>query len=59
MNDYLYQQLLRPEQRPIPWWLTPVDIPEKTRKDVPANPKDLQLSLQDLEEMNRQLLAKL
>ena len=59
MNDYLYQQSLRPDQRPIPWQLIPIDIPEKTRDDVPANPKDPRLSLQDLEEMNRQLLAEL
>ena len=58
-NDYLYQQSLSPEQRPIPWQLIPTDIPENTRKDFPANPKDPQLSLQDLEEMNRQLLAEL
>ena len=59
INDYLYQQSLRPDQTPIPWQLIPIEIPEKTRKDVPANPKDPRLSLQDLEEKNRQLLAKL
>ena len=59
MNDYLYQQSLRLEQKPIPWQLIPIDIPEKTRVGVRANPKDPRLSLQDLEEMNRQLLAEL
>ena len=65
MNDYLYQQSLRQqslrlEQKPIPWWLIPINIPEKTRvKGVWANPNDPRLSLQDLEEMNKQLLAKL
>ena len=40
-NEYVYQQLLRPNQRPIPWRPIPIDIPEKTtRKDVPPNPKD-------------------
>ena len=40
-NDYIYQQSLRPNQRPIPWRLISIDIPEKTtRKDVPPNPKD-------------------
>ena len=29
------------------------------RKDVPHNPNDPQLTLQDLEEMNKQLLAEL
>ena len=47
------------DQKPIPWQLIPIDIPEKTRNDVPANPKDPRLSLQDLEEMNRQLLTEL
>ena len=37
-----------------------MNIPEKTTtKDVLPNPKDPQLSLQDLEEMNKQLLAEL
>ena len=59
-NDYLYQQSLGPEQKSIPWQLIPIDIPEKNRvKGVPANPNDPRLSLQDLEEMNRQLLAEL
>ena len=56
-NDYIYQQSLRPDQKPIPWQLIPVDIPEKTRP-VWGNPKDPTL-LQDLEEMNKQLLAEL
>ena len=52
-NDYVYQQSLRPDQKPIPWRLIPIDIPEKsTKKDVLCNPKDPWLSLQDLEEMN-------
>ena len=57
-NDYLYQQSLRLDQKPIPWRLIPIDIPEKTRT-VWGNPKDPRLSLQDLEEMNKQLLAEL
>ena len=28
-NDYLYQQSLRLDQKPIPWQLIPIDIPEK------------------------------
>ena len=40
-NDYIYQQSHRPNQKPIPWRLIPIDIPEKTaRKDVPHNPND-------------------
>ena len=58
MNDYVYQQSLRLDQKPIPWRLIPVDIPEKTRP-VQGNPKDPRLSLQDLEEMNKQLLVEL
>ena len=57
-NDYIYQQSLRLDQKPIPWWLIPVDIPEKTRP-VWGNPRDPRLPLQDLEEMNKQLLAEL
>ena len=58
MDDYLYQQSLRLDQKPIPWQRIPIDIPEKTRT-VQGNPKDPRLSLQDLEEMNKQLLAEL
>ena len=59
-NDYVYQQSLRPNQKLIPCRLIPIDIPEKTTtKDVLPNPKDPQLSLQDLEDMNKQLLAEL
>ena len=54
----IYQQSLRPDQKLIPWWLIPVDIPEKTRP-IQGNPKDPRLSLQDLEEMNKQLLVEL
>ena len=33
-KDYIYQQSLRPNQRPMPQQLIPIDIPEKTtRKD--------------------------
>ena len=40
--------------------MIPIDIPEKTTtKDVLSNPKVPQLSLQDLEVMNKQLLAEL
>ena len=28
-NDYIYQQSLRPNEKPIPWQLIPIDIPEK------------------------------
>ena len=28
-KDYIYQQSLRPNQRPISWQLIPIDIPEK------------------------------
>ena len=60
-NDYIYQQSLRPSQKLIPWQLIPIDVPLKTtrNKDVLPNPNDPQLSLQDLEEMNKQLLAEL
>ena len=55
-NDYIYQQSLRPNQRSIPWKLILIDIPEKTtKKNVPPNPR----LLQDLEDMNKQLLAEL
>ena len=72
--DYVYQQTLRSEQRPIPWWLIPIDIPEPTKKNTPYNPRDPRLSQdhqetqdheaqdcedQELEDMNRQLLAEL
>ena len=56
-NDYIYQQSLRPNQRPIPWRLIPIDIPETTKKNIPPNPKDPRhLQDQELEEMNKQLL---
>ena len=58
MNDYVSQQSLRPDQKPIPWQLIPIDISEKNRT-VQGNPKDPRLSLQDLEEMDKQLLAEL
>ena len=59
-DDYIYQQSLRPNQRLIPWRLTPIDIPETTKKNIPYNPKDPRLSQdQELEEMNKQLLAEL
>ena len=61
-DDYIYQQSLRPNQRPIPWRLIPIDIPETTRKNIPYNPKDPRLSQdqeQELEDMNKQLLAEL
>ena len=59
-DDYIYQQSLRPNQRPIPWRLILIDIPETTKKNIPPNPKDPRLSQdQALEEMNKQLLAAL
>ena len=59
-NDYINQQSLRPNQKPITWRLIPIDVPAKTtrNKEVPSNPNDPQLTLQDLEEMNKQLLAE-
>ena len=63
-EDYVYQQTLRSEQRPIPWQLIPIDIPESAKKNIPHNPKDPRLSRdhqedQELEDMNKQLLAEL
>ena len=68
-DDYVYQQTLRPNQRPIPWRLIPIQIPESTKKNIPCNPKDPRLSQdqepdvnlqdQELEDMNKQLLAEL
>ena len=61
-DDYIYQQSLRPNQRPIPWRLIPIDIPEITQKNIAYNPKDPRLSQdqdQELEDMNKQLLAEL
>ena len=74
-DNYIYQQTLKPNQRPIPWRLISIDIPESTKKDIPYNPKDPRLvkyqeteALQDqveasqdqeLEDMNKQLLAEL
>ena len=59
-NDYIYQQSLRPNQRPIPWRLIPIDIPETTKKNILPNPKDPRLSQDhELEKMNKQLLAEL
>ena len=59
-DDYINQQSLRPNQRPIPWRLIPIDIPETTKKNISYNPKDPRLSQdQELEEMNKQLLAEL
>ena len=61
-DDYIYQKSLRPNQRPIPWRLIPIDIPEIIRKNIPYNPKDSRLSQdqdQELEDMNKQLLAEL
>ena len=43
-DDYVYQQTLRPNQRPIPWRLIPIEIPESTKKNIPYNPKDPRLS---------------
>ena len=59
-NYYIYQQTLRPNQQQIPWRLIPIDGPKKTtrNKEVPPNPNDPRLTLQDLEEMNKQLLAE-
>ena len=59
---YIYQQTLRPNQRPIPWRLILRDIQETTKKNIPYNPKDPRLSQdqeQELEDMNKQLLAEL
>ena len=51
---------LRPNQRPIPWRLIPIDMPETTKKNRLPNPKDPRLLQdQELEEMNKQLLAEL
>ena len=65
-NDYIYQQILKSKQTPPPWRLICIDTPTKkpTRrpKDLPPIPCDPRLDLQilqDLEEMNRQLLAEL
>ena len=44
LNDYIYQQSLRPNQRPIPWRLILINIPETTKKNKPYNPKDPRLS---------------
>ena len=54
-NDYIYQQSLRPNQKPIPWRLVPTDVPVKTtrNKEFPPNPNDPQLTLEDLKEMNK------
>ena len=58
-DDYVYQQTLRPNQRQI-LILIPIDIPESTKKNIPYNPKDPRLSQdQELEDMNKQLLAEL
>ena len=58
-NNYIYQQSLRPNQRPIPWRLILIDIPETTKKNIPPNSKDPRLSQdQELEEMNKQILAE-
>ena len=66
-NDYIYQQTLKTKQTPKTWRLIPIDSistkkPIRWPKDllpIPYNPRlDLQ-TLQDLEEMNRQLLAEL
>ena len=66
MNDYIYQQSLKPKQTPIPWRLIPIDMlpkkPTRRPEDLPPIPYDPRLDLQflqDLEEMNRQLLAEL
>ena len=74
-DDYIYQQTLKSNQRPMPWRLISIDIPEPTKKDIPYNPKDPRLvkyqeteALQDpveasedqeLEDMNKHLLAEL
>ena len=66
-SDYIYQQTLKPRQKPPTWRLIPINgIPARkpitTPKDLPSIPCDLRLdlqTLQDLEEMNRQLLAEL
>ena len=45
----------------MPWRLIPIDVPVETtrNKEIPPNPNDPQLTLEDLEEMNKQLLAEL
>ena len=61
-DDYIYQQTLRPNQWLVPWRLIPIDIPETTKKNIPYNPKDPRLSQdqeQELEDVNKQLLAEL
>ena len=60
---------MRPNQRLIPWRLISIEIPESTKKNIPHNPKDPRLSQdqepevnlqdQELEDMNKQLLAEL
>ena len=60
LNHYIYQQSLRPNQRLIPWRLIPIDIPETNKKNILPNPKNPRLLQdQELEEMNKQLLAEL
>ena len=41
--------------------MIPTDVPVKTtkNKEIPQNPNDPQLTLEDLEEMNKQLVAEL
>ena len=65
-NDYINQQTLKLKQTPLPWRLIPIDIPSKkpTRRpeDLPQIQYDSRMDpqfLQDLEGMNRQLLAEL
>ena len=66
-SDYIYQQTLKSKQKPPTWILIPIDgiparKPIKRPKDLPPIPCDPRLdlqNLQDLEEMNRQLLAEL
>ena len=66
-SDYIYQQILKPKQKPPAWRLTPIyGIPTmklfSRLRDLPPIPCDPRMDLQtlkDLEDMNGQLLAKL
>ena len=66
-SDYIYQQILKPKQKPPIWRLIylpgiPARKPIRRPEDLPPIPSDPRLdlqTLQDLEEMKRQLLTEL
>ena len=62
-NQYIYQQTLNLKQTLLPWRLILIHLPPRkpTRRpeELPPIPCDARQILQDLEEMNRQLLAEL